>query len=178
MDRSRSLNRPSHAGRDIPVLVSALGSRLLRLAGELADGTVLWMTTARAIETHVVPNISAAAEGAGRPAPRIVAGLPVAVHDDETEARVAAAARSTVYAGMASYQRILTVGGVASFADAAIVGNESVGPHRAAVAARRRCDRHLGRSLPRGRQGTIGSANDRPTERTGDTRQCGRRLSI
>jgi alkanesulfonate monooxygenase SsuD/methylene tetrahydromethanopterin reductase-like flavin-dependent oxidoreductase (luciferase family) len=61
---------------------------------------------------------------AGRPAPRIVAGLPVAVHDDEAEARSAAAASSTMYAGMAAYQRILELGGAASPADAAIVGNE------------------------------------------------------
>ena len=109
----------------VPVLVSALGPRLLRLAGEVADGTVLWMAPARAIGEHVAPRIHAAAEAAGRPPPRIVAGLPVAVHDDEGEARAAAAATSVMYAGMANYQRILEIGGAASPADAAIVGGES-----------------------------------------------------
>jgi F420-dependent oxidoreductase-like protein len=108
----------------VPVLVSALGARLLRVAGELADGTVLWMAPARAIESHIAPRVHAAASAAGRPAPRIVAGLPVAVHDDEAEARSAAAASSTMYAGMANYQRILKIGGAASPADAAIVGDE------------------------------------------------------
>ena len=108
----------------VPVLVSALGSRLLRVAGTLADGTVLWMAPPRAIETHVRPKITAAAAAAGRPAPRIVAGLPVAVHDDEAEARAAAAATSGMYAGMANYQRILEVGGADTPADAAIVGTE------------------------------------------------------
>ena len=113
---------PAHP---VPVLVAALGPRLLRVAGELADGAVLWMAPPRAIESHVVPKLHAAAAAAGRPAPRIVAGLPVAVHDDEAEARAGAAAASTMYSGMANYQRILEVGGAATAADAAIVGTES-----------------------------------------------------
>lgn len=113
---------PAHR---VPVLVSALGPRLLRVAGEIADGTVLWMAPPRAIEKHVAPRIHAAASGAGRPAPRIVAGLPVAVHDDEAEARSAAVANSTAYAGMRAYQRILDIGGAAGPAEAAIVGREA-----------------------------------------------------
>src|SRR5579884_1992499 len=66
----------------VPVLVAALGPRLLRVAGQWADGTILWMANATAVDAHVRPRITAAAESAGRPAPRIVAGLPVAVHDD------------------------------------------------------------------------------------------------
>jgi F420-dependent oxidoreductase-like protein len=109
----------------VPVLVSALGPRLLRVAGEHADGTVLWMAPARAIETHVAPKLHAAAEAAGRPAPRIVAGLPVAVHDDIAEAHAAASASSAMYAQMENYTRILEIGGAGTPADAAIVGNES-----------------------------------------------------
>jgi F420-dependent oxidoreductase-like protein len=109
----------------VPVLVSALGPRLLRLAGAVADGTILWMAPAKAIESHVVPAITTAAAEAGRPAPRIVAGLPVAVHDDEAEARSAAVTYSTAYAGMANYRRILEIGGVSSPAEAAIVGDEA-----------------------------------------------------
>jgi F420-dependent oxidoreductase-like protein len=109
----------------VPVLLSALGPRLLRVAGELADGAVLWMAPPRAVAEHVVPRIRAAAAAAGRPQPRIVAGLPVAVHDDEAEARTAAAASATMYAGMANYQRILEVGGVQHAAGAAIVGDEA-----------------------------------------------------
>jgi F420-dependent oxidoreductase-like protein len=108
----------------VPVLVSALGPRLLRVAGELADGTVLWMAPAKAIETHVAPKVVAAAAAAGRLAPRIVAGLPIAVHDDEAEARSAAVTYSTAYAGMANYQRILEIGDKTAPADAAIVGDE------------------------------------------------------
>ncbi|TMK55341.1 MAG: TIGR03564 family F420-dependent LLM class oxidoreductase [Actinobacteria bacterium] len=120
-----SAGRVAPLAHPVPVLVSALGTRLLRVAGELADGTVLWMAPPRAIESHIAPKVNAAATAAGRPAPRIVAGLPVAVHDDEAEARNAAAANSTMYAGMANYRRILDIGGASNVADAAIVGDET-----------------------------------------------------
>lgn len=108
----------------VPVLLSALSPRLLRVAGEVADGTVLWMATAEAVENHVAPALHAAARAARRPAPRIVAGLPIAVHDDAAEARAAVAATAGGYAGMQNYRRILDRGGVGDPADAAIVGTE------------------------------------------------------
>ncbi|WP_256726910.1 LLM class flavin-dependent oxidoreductase [Streptomyces acidiscabies] len=58
----------------LPVLVAALGPVMLRIAGELADGTVLWMA-----DEYVVPAITESAEAAGRSAPRVVAGIPVCV---------------------------------------------------------------------------------------------------
>ena len=61
----------------MPVLVAALGPVMLQIAGELADGTVLWMADERAIGDHIAPRITKAADNAGRPAPRIVAGIPV-----------------------------------------------------------------------------------------------------
>lgn len=61
----------------LPVLVAALGPVMLRIAGEKADGTVLWMADERAIGDHIAPRITKAADNAGRPAPRIVAGIPV-----------------------------------------------------------------------------------------------------
>src|SRR5438552_1259918 len=65
-----------------PVLLAALGPAMLRLAGERTDGTILWMADERAIGSHVVPNITRAAEAAGRPAPRVVAGIPVRLCGD------------------------------------------------------------------------------------------------
>jgi F420-dependent oxidoreductase-like protein len=122
---AHTAGRATAPAHPVPVLVSALGPRLLRVAGALADGTVLWMAPAKAIETHVVPAITRAASDAGRPAPRIVAGLLVAVHDDVHEAREAAVAASTLFAGMANYQRILEIGGAANPAEAALVGVEA-----------------------------------------------------
>jgi F420-dependent oxidoreductase-like protein len=112
-------------GAEIPVLVSALGPRLLRVAGQHAAGTILWMANARAVEEHVAPRISKAAADAGRPHPRIVAGLPVAVHDDVGEARSVAAQQFAAYGTLPNYQRILERGGVAGPADAAVLGDEA-----------------------------------------------------
>ena len=65
--------------RPMPVLLAALGPIMLRIAGERADGTILWMADERAIADHIAPRIVAAANTSGRPAPRIVAGVPVAL---------------------------------------------------------------------------------------------------
>ena len=121
---TRSAGRMAPLEYPVPVLLSALSPRLLRVAGQYTDGAVLWMATAKVIESHAAPRINTAAAEAGRPTPRIVAGLPVAVHDDVDEARAAAAASATAYSGMRNYQRILEVGGLRHPAEAAIVGDE------------------------------------------------------
>lgn len=109
----------------IPVLVAALAPRMLRVAGQLTAGTILWMGNERAIETHIAPRLRAAAAADGRPAPRIVAGLPVAVHDDVDEARSTAAQVFAGYGELPNYRRLLDIGGAAGPADAAIVGDEA-----------------------------------------------------
>jgi alkanesulfonate monooxygenase SsuD/methylene tetrahydromethanopterin reductase-like flavin-dependent oxidoreductase (luciferase family) len=112
-------------GAGISLLLAALGPRLLRVAGENADGTILWMANARAIDAHVRPRISKAAADAGRPAPRIVAGVPVAVHDDEEDARQAAEEQFSMYGTLPNYQRILAHGGISSPGEAVIAGDEA-----------------------------------------------------
>ncbi|MGI8653147.1 MAG: TIGR03564 family F420-dependent LLM class oxidoreductase, partial [Geodermatophilaceae bacterium] len=69
------------------VVLAALAPRMLELAGTYADGTILWMTGPVTIRDHIVPTIGAAAEAAGRPAPRIICTLPVCVTRDEGAAR-------------------------------------------------------------------------------------------
>src|ERR1700753_3564626 len=61
----------------LPVFVAALGPVMLALAGEHADGTVLWMADERSVAEHVVPRIAKAADNAGRAPPRHAAGIPV-----------------------------------------------------------------------------------------------------
>src|SRR5512134_1650087 len=72
-----------------PVLLAALGPVMLRLAGEHASGTILWLADERAIADHVVPRITKAAAAAGRPAPRVIVGVPVAIcrNDEVDDAR-------------------------------------------------------------------------------------------
>ncbi|GGV29208.1 LLM class F420-dependent oxidoreductase [Actinomadura cremea] len=122
---TRSAGRMAPVAAPVPVLLSALSPRLLRVAGQYADGTILWMAPVKAIAEHIAPRVHAAASAAGRPAPRIVAGLPVAVHDDAAEAGDAVAATAGAYAGMPNYRRVMDLGGASSPAEAALVGDET-----------------------------------------------------
>jgi alkanesulfonate monooxygenase SsuD/methylene tetrahydromethanopterin reductase-like flavin-dependent oxidoreductase (luciferase family) len=83
------------------------------------------MTGPKTVETHIAPGITAAARDAGRPAPRIVVGLPIAVCDDPAVAKAAAAGAFAVYGGLPNYRRMLDKEGAAGPADVAIVGDEA-----------------------------------------------------
>ncbi len=108
-----------------PVLVAALGTAMLSIAGRMAAGTVTWMTGPETIESYIVPTIRAAATEAGRPEPRIGVGLPVCVTSDVDTARATAAEQYIMYGGLPSYRAMLDREGVEGPADVAIVGSES-----------------------------------------------------
>ena len=108
----------------VPVVVAALGAQMLRLAGEQTDGTILWMTGPATVRDHIVPVITAAAENAGRPSPRVVCILPVCVTDDPDRARERAARVFAIYGDLPSYRAMLDREGAAGPADVAIVGDE------------------------------------------------------
>jgi F420-dependent oxidoreductase-like protein len=110
-----------------PVLLAALGPLMLRLAGERTDGTILWMADERAIGSHVAPTIHAAAEAAGRPAPRIVAGIPVCLcGDDEIADAVARTNRILAEAEISpNYQALLDHGDAQDVGDILAAGSET-----------------------------------------------------
>jgi F420-dependent oxidoreductase-like protein len=110
-----------------PVLLAALGPLMLKLAGERTDGTILWMADERAIGGHVVPRLVEAAEAAGRPAPRVVAGIPVCVCDDsEIDTAVARTNRILSEAEVSpNYQRLLDLGDATSVGDLMAAGSEA-----------------------------------------------------
>ncbi len=108
-----------------PVLIAALGEQMLKLAGTVADGTMTWMTGPATLASHVVPTITAAAERAGRPAPRVAAALPICVTEDIDRARERAARELQVYGFLPSYRAMLDREGAAGPGDVAIVGDEA-----------------------------------------------------
>jgi 5,10-methylenetetrahydromethanopterin reductase len=111
--------------RPVPVLVAAMGERMLRVAGRLADGTIPWLAGPRTLEGHIVPGIREAARAAGRPAPRIVSALPVALSRDGAGARKVIHDFFALYSTVPSYRRMLEREGAASPAEVALVGDES-----------------------------------------------------
>jgi F420-dependent oxidoreductase-like protein len=125
-----------------PILLAALAPVMLRVAGEHASGTILWMADERAVGEHVVPRISKAAAAAGRPAPRVIAGVPVAVcPEDEVDAARAWANRVLGHAEFCpNYQRLLDRGDATDVGDILAAGDE------AAVVRRLRAFRDAGAS--------------------------------
>jgi len=110
-----------------PVLLAALGPLMLRLCGERTDGTILWMADERAIGSYVVPALVRSSEAAGRPAPRVVAGVPVCVcRDGEIGAAVDRTNRILAEAEVSpNYQRLLEQGDARSVGDILVAGGES-----------------------------------------------------
>ena len=110
---------------ECPVLLAALGPRMLEIAGRLADGTITWMTGVNTIRDHVAPRLKEAAAAASNPQPRICVGLPVAVTDHPERARARADRLFQHYAVLPSYIAMLEREGVDSPGGIAVVGDES-----------------------------------------------------
>jgi F420-dependent oxidoreductase-like protein len=108
----------------VPLIVAALGPRMLELTGRLADGTITWMTGPKTLESLTIPKLTRAAAAAGRPAPRVIASLPVALTSNPDKAREAAAKIFGVYGQIPSYRAMLDREEAAGPADVAIVGDE------------------------------------------------------
>lgn len=110
-----------------PVLLAALAPVMLRIAGELASGTILWMADERAIGDHIAPRITKAADAAGKPAPRVVAGVPVALcaNDDVDAAREWANVALGHAEYSPNYQRLLEQGDAMDVGDVLAAGDES-----------------------------------------------------
>ncbi len=114
-----------HAGSERPPLIlAALGPKMLRLAGGQSDGTATWLGGPRYLGETAIPAIRRAAKEAGRPPPRIICGLPVAVTNDREAARASVSRSFETYGKLPSYRAVLDLEGVEGPADVAIIGNE------------------------------------------------------
>ncbi len=108
------------------VVVAALGPRMLKVAGELADGTNTWMVGPQTLEKHIGPRLTEAADSAGRPRPLVVAGFPIVLTNEPDQARERIAKQLVMYGQLPSYRAMLDREGVAGPADIAIVGDENM----------------------------------------------------
>ncbi|MFI0168821.1 TIGR03564 family F420-dependent LLM class oxidoreductase [Streptomyces sp. NPDC017095] len=108
----------------VPVLVAAMAPQALRVAGTLADGILPLLAGPRALAEHIVPAVTAAAEAAGRPAPRIVAFVPGVVTSDAEKVRRTAVETLSFYERFPSYQRVIELSGGTRAVDVAVIGDE------------------------------------------------------
>ncbi|MER6118760.1 LLM class F420-dependent oxidoreductase [Streptomyces sp. NPDC001743] len=108
----------------VPLLVAAMGPQALRVSGELADGILPYLAGPRALDGHIVPAVTAAAEAAGRPAPRIVALVHGVVTGDPEAARRTATEQLAFYEQFPSYARVVELSGAARAGEVAVIGDE------------------------------------------------------
>ena len=109
---------------DVPIIVAAMGPQALRVTGELADGILPFLAGPRTLAENIVPTLTQAAERAGRPAPRVIAAVPVVVTSDVAAVRQIAAAELGFYSTIPSYQKVLATEGVDHAAQLALIGDE------------------------------------------------------
>ncbi len=133
-----SLLRPSPT----PVLISALREGAFRLAGEVSDGVLSWLCPPEYLLRTALPALRAGAAQAGRPAPPLVAHVPIALSADR--AAVIAAGRKLIggYARLPFYANMFADAGFPPHADGsvpdALVDGLVVSGDEATIAARLR----------------------------------------
>lgn len=103
------------------LLVSALGPVMLRIAGELADGTITLWAGPRALDEHIVPTISAVAAK-----PRVVAVVSVCVTSEVDGTRARFAEQLSVAGELPAYRAMLDRQGFAGPEEVAVIGDEAV----------------------------------------------------
>jgi len=106
-----------------PVLLAALGPRMLDVAGRACAGTTVGSCGPKTIAEHIAPIITEAAATADRPPPRIMALVAVAVTDDPATAYAEAVESGRLYASLPSYRAMLDIEGVESGADLLLAGS-------------------------------------------------------
>jgi 5,10-methylenetetrahydromethanopterin reductase len=109
----------------VPTLVAALGPVMLDIAGQLADGTITWMTGPRTLESHIIPSIGKGADKAGKPTPTIVAGFPIILTTDVDSAKEMIDKTLAMYGMLPSYRAMLDKEGAAGPSDISLIGDET-----------------------------------------------------
>ena len=108
---------------DLPVMISALNPRMLALAGELADGVVLWMCSPAYVRDHVVPAVAAARQKVGKTMDgfEIVAAVPVCLTTDRAAALEVFRQTVERYSNLPYYRKMMDASGFkAELAEGAI----------------------------------------------------------
>jgi F420-dependent oxidoreductase-like protein len=110
------------AAPDTPVLLAALGPKMLDLAGRTVAGTTVGQCGPRTIAGHIAPRLRAAAAEAGRPDPRIMALIRLCVTDDVAGAFAVATETAMRYRAVPSYQIVQDMEGLDDPAELHLIG--------------------------------------------------------
>ena len=114
---------------ELKIYVAALSPAMLRLAGEVADGVLLWLCTPPYIRDVVIPEVRAGREKAGRSLDGfdVVPAIPSAHVDDPADAHASLRRELLTYFGLPFYRAMLERSGfedeIAAFDAAAARGD-------------------------------------------------------
>ncbi len=99
---------------DLPIVISALNPRMLELAGELADGIVLYMCSPAYVRDHIVPAVRAGRQKTGRDLEGfdIVAAVPVSLTSDRAAAHDVFRKTVARYAALPYYRKMMDASGL------------------------------------------------------------------
>jgi len=117
------------ARADLPIYVAALSPNMIKLAGEAADGVMLWLCCPTYVESTVIPALREGVEASGRSFDDfdVVAAVPVALTDDPESARAALRQDLIPYASLPFYRAMLEASGfadeLAAFDDGMVSGD-------------------------------------------------------
>src|SRR5713101_3960794 len=101
----------------VPLLISALGEKAFRLAGEIADGAISWVCPVPYLLDTALPALRAGAQAQQRPAPPLIAHIPVAMSTDEAAVEAAATLRFSFYTKAPFYVHMFAAAGFPIGAD-------------------------------------------------------------
>ena len=98
---------------NLPIIVAALGEKMLELAGEVADGVSLWMCSPEYVERTVIPTVTRGRERAGKTLEgfEVMAAIPVGLAADSQGPRDAFRATVERYASLPFYRRMMEASG-------------------------------------------------------------------
>lgn len=112
----------------VEVGVGVLRSGMAGVAGEVADVAITWLTPATHLRDELLPAVRAGAERAGRPTPRVVAMVPIAIDRPERDLVPTVLASNAAHLRLPHYVDMLGRAGIV------------VDPSDAATSARRLVD--------------------------------------
>jgi len=127
---------------DLPIYVAALSPAMLRLAGEIGDGVMLWLCVPDYIRDVVVPEVAKGRERAGKSLDGfdIVAAVPSAVADDPGPARASLRGDLIPYFSLPFYRAMIERSGYGDDVAGFDAGMRDGGPEAATAAI---SDRYL-----------------------------------
>jgi alkanesulfonate monooxygenase SsuD/methylene tetrahydromethanopterin reductase-like flavin-dependent oxidoreductase (luciferase family) len=101
------------ARADLPIYVAALSPNMIKLAGERADGVMLWLCCPSYIQSTVIPALREGVEASGRSFDGydVVAAVPSALTDDPEAARAALRQELVTYCSLPFYRAMLEASG-------------------------------------------------------------------